>query len=556
MRQTIGSPEVDEGPRPDLIGERSQEEVRDLLRRRRLNPHTVAMYLGTLRKAEAFCRVEGLSLDVLSPADLARFAATLHQSRPVLSSARTALSHYWSATGRRGYPSIQVTELVGVRSKDPLEGHDARERADATALGGASSQPPLWAETGYDRAWLVDRFRARQLVRKTAQGHANQLAGLARWCLKRGTTIDTIGPNELEEYAQGLPLTRSTRMALRTALVHYYAVTLRPDPPLWAVRVPRRTRMVCRALEDDAARSLEAAALGRDDPKGLAVVIGLYLGLRRFEISKLEWTDLRDGWLHVVGKGDVEAVIPVHPVVTSYLERHPNGSPFVFPGRFGGSLNPATLWGWVRDVSQEAGLGNVSTHILRHTALASGNDGTGDLRSVQDFARHAEPTTTAGYTRTTKRRLLAVSDAIGDFYDPPGGTEGDPEISEAPTGPTLSFADLILTLEGAHAVEAWLELAGTLEGRPGWRLEGIEGAGAVHFVFPAGNLAASATTWTNDRPATFAIERMVGPTVEDLIWWEIGDAEALDALLATFEGGGVPFPPTGSFVAEETETVE
>jgi integrase len=46
--------------------------------------------------------------------------------------------------------------------------------------------------------------------------------------------------------------------------------------------------------------------------------------------------------------------------------------------------------------------------VLRHTALAEANDRSRDLRTVQEIARHSRPETTAGYTRTTSRRMAAV----------------------------------------------------------------------------------------------------------------------------------------------------
>ena len=53
---------------------------------------------------------------------------------------------------------------------------------------------------------------------------------------------------------------------------------------------------------------------------------------------------------------------------------------------------------------------------LRHTAIATANDRTGDLRAAQEFARHARPETTAIYTRATAKRLweaLLALDYLG-----------------------------------------------------------------------------------------------------------------------------------------------
>jgi len=65
-------------------------------------------------------------------------------------------------------------------------------------------------------------------------------------------------------------------------------------------------------------------------------------------------------------------------------------------------------------VATEAGVNGVTPHILRHTSLSTANDATGDLRTVQAFARHSSPLTTSGYTRATKARMQAVVEAL-DF---------------------------------------------------------------------------------------------------------------------------------------------
>jgi site-specific recombinase XerD len=50
--------------------------------------------------------------------------------------------------------------------------------------------------------------------------------------------------------------------------------------------------------------------------------------------------------------------------------------------------------------------------LLRHTMLTEANDRSGDLRTVQEIARHMRPETTAGYTRASDRRLRNAVAAI------------------------------------------------------------------------------------------------------------------------------------------------
>jgi integrase/recombinase XerD len=178
--------------------------------------------------------------------------------------------------------------------------------------------------------------------------------------------------------------------------------------------------MRCRALEDHAAAVLATAARRRGDLKGLAVLLGLYTGMRRQEIASLRWSDVDpEGWVTIVGKGSVTRTFPIHPSLLRSLEqlrerRRPSrrGHDWIFRGRWAEPVNPTTVWGWVREVSADAGLSAVPTHVLRHTALATALDNCRDLRAVQELAGHAWPETTAGYTRVTRRRLVDAVDAI------------------------------------------------------------------------------------------------------------------------------------------------
>lgn len=227
-----------------------------------------------------------------------------------------------------------------------------------------------------------------------------------------GYDLATAPPTVLAAYADRFPKTASSRKMIRSTFKHYWAHIGRPNPPVGAIRVPPRRRMVCRAVEEDDARILAKAARARGDSAGLATALALFMALRRREIAELRWEHFHDGWLTVTGKGDVTASIPIHPVVAELLENQERHGPWLFPGRFGGPVTPATIWDWIRKLSNEAGVVGMTPHRGRHTALATANDATGDLRAVQAFARHAKPETTAGYTRATNRRLQAVVAAI------------------------------------------------------------------------------------------------------------------------------------------------
>lgn len=274
----------------------------------------------------------------------------------------------------------------------------------------------------------------RELAPRTVTVYWREIQRAEWWCEQQGYSLRNVPSLVFGQYVEIRPKTHATRHIMRSALTHYWSIFKRKDPPLWLVKRPRKPRMVCRALTDEEAMALASVARARGGREAFAVLLAMYQGLRREEISKVAWQDFsKDGWLHVLGKGDLPAKIPVHPVVAEALGRLERPDPiWVFPGKRGtaagaGPVAPSTVWAWVKALAKEAGIEGVAPHRLRHTCLATANDATGDLRAVQDFARHAKVDTTSGYTRSTARRLNAVLAAIS--YD--GDQARDPEAELA-----------------------------------------------------------------------------------------------------------------------------
>lgn len=180
----------------------------------------------------------------------------------------------------------------------------------------------------------------------------------------------------------------------------------RTDPPVRAIRVPPKPQYRWRGLEPDAAAALAKAATGWH-PQGTAVLAGMYLALRREEIATMEWErfDPDLTWYTVLGKGAATHTLPVHPLLADQL-RHRRGNGYLFPGHQGRqSVTPYTVQLWLARVCDEAGIVRATPHQMRHTAIATVNDTTGDLRTAQQFARHVRPETTSIYTRVTSKRL-------------------------------------------------------------------------------------------------------------------------------------------------------
>lgn len=262
------------------------------------------------------------------------------------------------------------------------------------------------------RQWLV----GMGLSDSTIRNYELRIRQATDLLAEQGVDLDTALPTHIRFVSESLPRGSSTQRQLSSALKHYYAMIDRDRPPYRAVRVPPKPQPKNKALSVEDARLLAKAAKSWH-PQGTAVMLGLYMALRAAEIASFTYAMITGDmeWYTVFGKGSRTHTLPVHPVLIEELgviRRFVPGD-FLFPGARGRKhVTTQTIWNWVREVSQEAGIGDVHPHQLRHTALTTANDNSSDLRAVSQFARHQRIETTTIYTRTSDDQLKRVMMAI------------------------------------------------------------------------------------------------------------------------------------------------
>lgn len=259
-----------------------------------------------------------------------------------------------------------------------------------------------------------DHLIGEGLGTKTISRYVRWVRDADEWLQKRGLSLDEATATQIREWSEErVRNSHSCRGQASAALGHYWRSIGRLQAPFKAIRIPPAPEYESQAIDEDEVRAVVKVALGWW-PQGTVVLCGLYLALRRFEIAKMEWErfspDLE--WYTVTGKYDKTKALPVHPILQEELAER-RGRGWVFPGRFPGThVTEATVWEWTKVVGRAAGLSDLRTHQLRHTALTTANDTLGDLRAVQQFARHSDPATTAIYTRVRKQQLQRVAEAL------------------------------------------------------------------------------------------------------------------------------------------------
>jgi integrase len=341
---------------------------------------TAAAYVRRIREAQTWCDRLGLALETLTEAEFEEMAGRLSRRAEL----GAVLSHWFRFLGWAAAPHWVIWK--------------------ATVY---VPEPPDQSLASFDEYLLSVGLKPM-----TIRAYLSVLARAQAVLEDLGSDLASASARDLSAAATAAGESHSARGQLRCALKHFYTWQNRMDAPLKAVRVPPSPRMVNKALDPDQAKALLDAARGWW-PQGGAVLFGLFLALRRSEIAISEWERFDEGmnWYTVTGKGDKTATIPVHPILREELEPR-RGSGYIFPGRWDIGSHPNTIWSWTKEVAREAGIPVFTTHQLRHTALTTALDNTGNLRSVMEFARHEKPDTTAGYTRTTKAQLQTVSDAL------------------------------------------------------------------------------------------------------------------------------------------------
>lgn len=182
----------------------------------------------------------------------------------------------------------------------------------------------------------------------------------------------------------------------------------RVDDPTLGMRRPKEPRRKPRPLDPDEVVRILAAARGHERTW---VSLGLFAGLRAFEIAKFRGEDITEVELYVRGKGGKDAILPTHPALWHLAQSYPR-SGFWFPSNSQtGHVNATNLTTRVTRLFASVGVEG-STHRCRHTYGTNLLRGGANIRVVQELMRHESLATTAGYLRVEESERVAAIAAL------------------------------------------------------------------------------------------------------------------------------------------------
>ncbi len=212
--------------------------------------------------------------------------------------------------------------------------------------------------------------------------------------------------------------------AIRGFYEHLVAAGERADNPAVNLLPPKLLRPLPKVLSEQQVEAILAAP-NVGTPLGLrnrAMIELLYAtGLRVSELVGLLLPQLRLhlGYLIAFGKGRKERVVPVGEQAELWLGRYlaeirpalaAGRHQAVFVNRVGEPMTRQGFWRILGGYGREAGVRDLSPHVLRHSFATHLLDHGADLRAVQAMLGHADLSTTQIYTHVHLQRLRVLYD--------------------------------------------------------------------------------------------------------------------------------------------------
>lgn len=213
------------------------------------------------------------------------------------------------------------------------------------------------------------------------------------------------------------PLTTRTRFSWMSSLSDLYDHGVRQgyvtESDIIGARKPKIRPNLPRPIRDD---RLHTALEHANKRMTIWLLLAALGGLRVSEIAKLTPDDVRDDhdpWmLYVIGKGNKERMVPVHPVLQEHLEQWEPQGQTLFATPSGKQLKAATVSDAMCRHLDKWKIKD-RPHALRHWfATAALEASGGNLRIVQELLGHANPNTTAIYTKLNPERTF---DAVANI---------------------------------------------------------------------------------------------------------------------------------------------
>ena len=288
------------------------------------------------------------------------------------------------------------------------------------------------------QARMIEDMTARGLQAKTQTGHIRSCRRFAKWL---GRSPDTASPEDVRLFQLHLSASgtsNQTRNMVMSGVKFLFRTTLRRHDlvaEIFYVGEPQKLPPVMSREEVatllGAAKTLKAKAM-------LSLAYGC--GLRAGEVCRVTVGDIDSGQgiIRIIqSKGRKDRHVMLSDGLLDLLrqywpersKRHDTGirpeQRYLFPGR-AGPMTTRQLNRLFHEARQEAGITKpVNTRTLRHSFATHLLEAGVDVRVIQALLGHANPLSTARYTRVATGLIARLSSPIDLLNAPPDTEDGE-----------------------------------------------------------------------------------------------------------------------------------
>ena len=292
---------------------------------------------------------------------------------------------------------------------------------------------------------IIKGFKAylqleRSLSENSVDAYIRDIKKLEEFCVLKEISVqpEKLTQHQLEEFLvfiSELGLSARTQARILSGLKAFYKYLIIDDiiddDPTKLLEAPKIGRKLPDVLSIEEINSL-INAIDLSKPEGernKAILETMYsCGLRVSELTNLKLSNLmlNEGFIHVIGKGSKERIVPIGSVaikhVNIYIQSVRNhmsiikkgSEDILFLNRRGAGLTRVMVFTIIKNLCEKAGINKmVGPHTLRHSFATHLVEGGADLRAVQEMLGHESITTTEIYTHLDRDYLRQ---AILDFH--------------------------------------------------------------------------------------------------------------------------------------------
>ena len=280
----------------------------------------------------------------------------------------------------------------------------------------------------------------RSLSENSVDAYLRDMAKLEQYCELNRIQVqpERLTQQQLEQfliYVSEYGLSARTQARILSGLKAFYKYLsiedVIDDNPTELLEAPKIGRKLPDVLSIEEINELiNAIDLSKSEgERNKAILETMYsCGLRVSELVNLKLSNLNfnEGFIHVVGKGSKERIVPIGSVAVKHINIYiqsvrnhqqnisKENEDVLFLNRRGAKLTRVMIFTIIKQLCNKAGINkSISPHTLRHSFATHLVEGGADLRAVQEMLGHESITTTEIYTHLDRDYLRQ---AILDFH--------------------------------------------------------------------------------------------------------------------------------------------